>query len=217
MEQAAGGCGPADRGSWDDAHGHFRPWAAITLDRLSHVESDRAKHTAQAVLSERLPRRWAHVQGVAALAASLCHMTSVADQMVAAAWLHDIGYARPFSEAFHPLDGARMVRGGGFSPQVAQLVAYHSCAEVEARERGLLDVLETEFTRPTRQDLALLTYCDMHVAPSGERVTLDERLRQIQLRYGPQHVVSTAMAHAQPELRRIVAQVEEWLAAAESK
>lgn len=53
-----------------------------------------AEHLAQALLQDSLPRRWAHVQGVAAQARSLAPALGTdAELLEAAAWLHDIGYA----------------------------------------------------------------------------------------------------------------------------
>jgi predicted hydrolase (HD superfamily) len=52
----------------------------------------------------------------------------------AAAWLHDNGYAPDLSESgFHPLDGARYLRGRGCSDRMCNLVAYHSSALVACR------------------------------------------------------------------------------------
>ena len=67
--------------------------------------------------------------------------------LVAAAWLHDIGYAPELVETgFHPLDGARYLRRAGVDGQVVSLVAYHSCAQIEAEVRGLGDELASEFS-----------------------------------------------------------------------
>jgi HD superfamily phosphodiesterase len=53
-----------------------------------------AGHLARTLLQEALPRRWAHVQGVAARARGLAPVLGAdADLLEAAAWLHDIGYA----------------------------------------------------------------------------------------------------------------------------
>ena len=71
-----------------------------------------AEHLAQALLQEPLPRRWAHVQGVAARARSLAPVLGAdADLLEAAAWLHDIGYAPGLAvTGLHALDGARYLR-----------------------------------------------------------------------------------------------------------
>ena len=53
-----------------------------------------AQDLARTLLADALPRRWAHVQGVAARARGLAPVLGTdADLLEAAAWLHDIGYA----------------------------------------------------------------------------------------------------------------------------
>jgi hypothetical protein len=71
------------------------PTRLSSLGRMTALASW-AGHLAQALLQEPLPRRWAHVrQGVAARARSLAPVLGTdADLLEAAAWLHDIGYAR---------------------------------------------------------------------------------------------------------------------------
>jgi HD superfamily phosphodiesterase len=71
-----------------------------------------AQQFAQALLQQPLPRRWAHVQGVAARARSLGPVLGTeADLLEAAAWLHDIGYAPGLARTgLHALDGARYLR-----------------------------------------------------------------------------------------------------------
>ena len=98
-----------------------------------------AGHLAQALLQEPLPRRWAHVQGVADRARSLAPVLGGdADLVEAAAWLHDIGYAPGLAvTGFHPLDGARYLRDARHADVLlCRLVAHHSCALIEAEERG---------------------------------------------------------------------------------
>ena len=69
-----------------------------------------AERLARTLLEGPLPRRWAHVQGVAAQARSLAPMLGDdADLLEAAAWLHDIGYAPDLAKTgFHPLDGGSL-------------------------------------------------------------------------------------------------------------
>ena len=59
-----------------------------------------------------LPRRWAHVEGVAAQARGLAPVLGAnTDLLEAAAWLHDIGYAPGLGgTGLHALDGARYLR-----------------------------------------------------------------------------------------------------------
>jgi putative nucleotidyltransferase with HDIG domain len=84
---------------------------------------------AETRLAQVLPRRWRHVRAVAQRARSVATTLSLPDDLLAAAWLHDIGYAPELAETgFHPLDGARFLRRAGVDGQVVSLVAYHSCA-----------------------------------------------------------------------------------------
>ena len=87
--------------------------------------------------------RWTHVQAVAAQARQVSVVLAPEDRpyLIAAAWLHDVGYAPALNRlGFHPVDGARYVRQQG-PKRLASLVAYHSGARFEAEERGLVDAL----------------------------------------------------------------------------
>src|SRR6185295_16873388 len=141
-----------------------------------------AQQLARALLQEPLPRRWAHVQGVAARARSLAPVLGPdTDLLEAAAWLHDVGYAPDLAvTGLHQLDGARYLRDAeGADTILCRLVAYHSCAIVEASERGLAEVLAPEF-QPAPQELSdALTYCDMTTSPDGELVPVERRLAEI--------------------------------------
>lgn len=103
-----------------------------------------AEEMAQEKLADPLPRRWRHVRSVVRRARWVAGKVSLSDELVAAAWLRDIGYAPELMETgFHPLDGARSLRGAGVNGQVVSLVAYHSCAEIDevpgsCRGRSLL-------------------------------------------------------------------------------
>jgi HD superfamily phosphodiesterase len=47
--------------------------------------------------------------------------------LVAAAWLHDIGYAPGLRDTgFHPIDGACHLQAIGWPPAICHLVAHHS-------------------------------------------------------------------------------------------
>src|SRR5271166_3872468 len=115
-----------------------------------------AQQLARALLQEPLPRRWTHVQGVAARARSLAPVLGADGGLLeAAAWLHDIGYAPGLAATgFHPLDGARYLRDTEHADiMLCRLVAHHTCAIIEAGERGLAEVLGLEF-EPAPQELS---------------------------------------------------------------
>jgi HD superfamily phosphodiesterase len=73
------------------------------------------------------------VRPVAGRAKPAAKQLSLSDALVAAAWLHDIGYAPDMVDTgIHPLDGARYLRSVGIDGQIVSLVVYHSCAQIEA-------------------------------------------------------------------------------------
>src|SRR4051794_32755255 len=72
-----------------------------------------ARRESSVLLSEQLPRRWKHVQGVARRAVTAAPLFTEAEGqlLVAAGVLHDVGYSPEIAHArFHPLDGARHLR-----------------------------------------------------------------------------------------------------------
>jgi hypothetical protein len=91
---------------------------------------------------------------------------------------------------------------------LCQLVAYHSCAAIEAEERGLADVLALEFEPAPEALSSMLTYCDMTTSPDGELISADRRLAEIHDRYGPDHLVSRSIHRATPMILRAVDQVQ---------
>jgi hypothetical protein len=171
-----------------------------------------ARDLARTLLEEPLPRRWAHTQGVAGRAESFASAVgSDAQLLQAAAWLHDVGYSPAIAETgFHPLDGARYLRDTEHADaRLCRLVANHSCACIEAEERGLADVLNAEF--PTDDDDPLtspLIYCDMTTDPDGRHVSYDARLTEILSRYGDEDVVNKSMRRAEPSIRKAIDSAE---------
>jgi hypothetical protein len=165
--------------------------------------ADWAAEVARKLLEVPLPRRWDHVQGVAAQSRSLAPILGDdAEMLEAAAWLHDIGYTLELADTgFHPLDGARYLRDVEHAdPMLCRLVANHSCAILEAEERGLADVLSSEFPPPEPKLNDALAYCDMTTTPTGDVVSVHDRLSEIVERYGPQDVVTKFIRKAEPEL-----------------
>jgi putative nucleotidyltransferase with HDIG domain len=151
-----------------------------------------AEGLARTLLEAPLPRRWAHVQGVARRARSLAPVLGAdADLLEAAAWLHDIGYVRQLAATgLHGLDGARYLRDTVRADALlGRLVAHHSCAIIEADERGLADVMYGEFDPAPRAIASVLTFCDMTTSPDEQPVPAGRRLAEIHNRYGSEHLV----------------------------
>ncbi|KAA8884268.1 HD domain-containing protein [Nocardia colli] len=145
-------------------------------------------------LASSLPRRWAHVQGVARRAWLAAGVVDNADTLVAAAWLHDIGYAPELTRTgFAPVDGAEFLHGEGVSDRQCALVANHSCACVETRRRGIE-----------------LKWVD-------ENTTAQERIREVRSRYGDEHVVFLSLQESAPTLLAAVLRTDERLARGASR
>jgi HD domain len=160
-----------------------------------------AEGLARSLLADSLPRRWSHVQGVAARARTLkSPLGADAELLVAAAWLHDIGYLPELAHTgLHGLDGARYLRDVQHAgPMLCRLVAHHSCAVIEAEERRLAHVLTREFTPPPQPLADALTFCDMTTSPDGQPVQVHNRLAEIHDRYGSGHLVSRSIRRATP-------------------
>ena len=151
-----------------------------SLGRMNTLASW-GEQLARALLHEPLPRRWAHVQGVAARARGLAPVLGAdADLLEAAAWLHDIGYAPGLATTgLHQLDGARYLRDAQHADaMLCRLVAHHSCAIIEAGERGLADILSSEFDPAPDVLASVLTCCDMTTSPDGQPVPVEQAARR---------------------------------------
>ena len=157
-----------------------------------------------------LPSRSRHTEGVVSRAVALADTVPARDRptLLAAAWLHDVGYApRLTSTGFHPIDGARHLASLGWSPEICALVAHHSGARFVAELHGLgHEVREFEFAENAVTDA--LTVADQTSGPQGQHLTLDERMHDMLLRHGPDSL--NARAHPQREsyFRRAMARVE---------
>jgi hypothetical protein len=174
---------------------------------VQHVQW--ARDLAERMLADPLPRRWSHVQGVGRKAASIAHVAGDdGDLLICAAWLHDIGYSPDAAATgLHALDGARYLRDVEHAgDRLCRLVAYHSCAHIEAANRGLSDQL-AEF-EPTGDLLAdALTFCDMTTSPDGLPTDVDSRLAEIADRYSEGDVVAESIKAAGPEIRSAAGRV----------
>jgi hypothetical protein len=181
--------------------------------------ADWAEDTARTILQVPLPRRWAHTQGVAAQARTLKPILgNNTNLLIAGAWLHDIGYAPDLVDTgFHPLDGARYLGDTSQADELlCRLVAHHSCAVIEAAQRGLDRTLLREFALIDGELADALIYCDMTTGPDGRQMSVEQRVEEIRSRYAPDHPVSRALAHTAPELVRAVRRIQHRLAKASS-
>lgn len=161
---------------------------------------------------ERLLRplgdRWAHSRAVAAAACEVAAIDVVdGEVLVAAAYLHDIGYAPELHvTGHHGIDGALYLQAIG-CPRLAGLVAHHSGCGAEAAARGL-DKELAGFPHEMSATADALTFCDLVTDPRGRRVSVDDRVSEVTGRYGERHPVARGLLAALPEIRRAIADTE---------
>jgi len=165
------------------------------------AQAERARDLARLLLAESIPRRWSHSQAVGRKAESVAHV--VGDDgpaLVSAAWLHDVGYAPDLVvTGMHQLDGARYLRDVAHADDlVCRLVAHHSCAFIEARNRGLSEQLASEFPPVEGLLSHAITYADMTTTPDGEPTEVEVRLAEILARYGDGDLVAESIREASP-------------------
>ena len=156
-------------------------------------------------------RRWRHTVSVVRRARDLSLGLSDEDRALieAAAWLHDLGYAPAVAAVgFHPLDGARFLRTQGWRQDICDLVAHHSCADVEADRRGAGEALREEFADRPGPVRDVLWGADATIGPAGERLSVDERVREVLSRYGAGSLVAECMVAIAPQLAAALARVE---------
>jgi hypothetical protein len=160
------------------------------------------------------PERWAHTVAVATGADRLAGTVSEdqRDRLVAAAWLHDIGYSPALVAAgFHPLDGAHHLDRLAWPASLSVLVAHHSGARFVAAAAGLAEPLRLY---PFEDSLTMdtLTYADQIVGPGGRPCSPELRMADMLRRHGPDSPNARAHQLRGPYLRAVVARVEGRLA-----
>ena len=160
-----------------------------------------AEDLARYLLAEE-PERLAHTEAVARRAELLTAATS-ADQaplLVAAAWLHDIGYPQPLHQTgFHPVDGARHLQATAWPAVVCDLVAHHSGSRFVAAARGLAEALEPfHFEEDELTDA--LTVADQTAGPHGRPMSVHDRIDDMLTRHGPDSPNARAHSHRGPYL-----------------
>jgi hypothetical protein len=169
-----------------------------------------AADEAERLLSP-LGDRWKHVRAVGERAHSVTAILDPEDRryLVAAAYLHDIGYAPELQRTgLHQLDGARYIWSHG-AERLACLVAHHSEARFEIRLRGFGDELAA-YEREDSWVSDALTYCDLTTGPTGRRITLEDRIAEVEQRYGEGEIVD-ALRQATPFLVDAVERTEDRL------
>ena len=108
----------------------------------------------------------------------------------------------------HALDGACYLRdarhaGAPAMPAGrASLLRHHRSRRTRTRRRP-----EPRVQASAVRASSVLTFCDMTTSPDGEPVPVEQRLAEIQHRYGPGHLISRSIQRATPMILSAVKQV----------
>lgn len=157
----------------------------LQTERVPAIDSttvDRARALAAELLGED-PAIHEHSVRAARCAADLARRIprSRATDVVAAAWLHDIGYAaRTRRTGFHPLDGALFLMAADWPERIVRLVAHHSLAVMEAPFYGVghhLGVIEVV----TGVDSDILTTADLLAGSGSPAPSAEGRIEALRL------------------------------------
>lgn len=168
-----------------------------TLDAVWSIAD--AEAIARDLVGSMEPR-WSHLCAVGRVAEELAATKGIGEHVVAAAWLHDIGYGERINRrGFHPLDGAVFLQSVGAPQDVVALVAWHTGASYEAQQRGLLTQLE-KLPCPDGEDLDALTLVDLATSPTGEPILDVDRIAEILTRYDETDAVHRAILESRPHL-----------------
>ncbi|HWC84408.1 MAG TPA: HD domain-containing protein [Pseudonocardiaceae bacterium] len=174
-----------------------------------------ARRLAHSLLAGPLPHRWRHVRAVAEAARRIQPVFEPdGELLVAAAYLHDIGYSPSLTDTgIHQIDGARFLRAHGAPRRLVDLVAHHSLAVQDAVDQGWSSLL-AEFTDERTAVRDALWFCDMTIGPDGQAFSIRERIVEIGRRYGPDHPKTRIREATAPERLRVARRTQRLLRAA---
>lgn len=184
--------------------GHGVPDVRLRTPQVVDLAEDLARY----VLYEQ-PERIEHTEGVVERAKLLTAAVPAAEAplLVAASWLHDIGYAATVRRTgFHPVDGALVLGEMGWPLEVAALVAHHSGARYVAGVRGLHDALEPfPYVEDPLSDA--VTVADQTAGPHGVAMSINDRMDDMLARHGDDSPNARAHAQRRPYLLAAAARV----------
>lgn len=153
-------------------------------------------------IDENTPR-FNHILGVVEEMESLIYYANLEqiykDELIKTAYLHDIGYSiKLVRTGYEPLDGAMYCLDQQYGSDIVAAIMFHS-GSYESVKRNFPDLLSIYgkynglLTERAKLYIDLITYCDLHRSSTGEPVTYEERMKEIEHRYGYNHNLTLTM------------------------
>jgi len=166
------------------------------LPSMSPLVRD-AQTLAQSLLAHD-PVRLEHVRGAALIAGMAAGAMGVEqpETVVAAAWLHDIGYTPSIAHTgFHPLDGALFLAREGWPDSVVLLVAHHSHAAVIAPYYGVHHHMAVlDHVHGHAEDV--ITFSDLRAGTDGRGADPRDRIDDMRRRHADRTFVPEEIREA---------------------
>ncbi|MHB2023229.1 MAG: antitoxin Xre/MbcA/ParS toxin-binding domain-containing protein [Mycobacteriales bacterium] len=148
-----------------------------------------------------LGERWRHTVTAARHAEQLAGVLPSTERaaLIAAVWLHDIGYAPALAATgLHHLDAA-LTLDGLIPARVVGLVAHHSAGDAEAELCHMSIALDC-FPGEHSAISDALTYCDLTSGPEGRPMRPADAIDDAIRRFGTDHVVARALQARRADL-----------------
>lgn len=157
-----------------------------------------AREVARLGFEFALPERWARLEALAAKVEETGRAAGLddeaLDQVVSAAYLHQVGLLHPDLFQFYPLDGALWLQPLA-DPMVVSLVAWQGTSMVMAALVGLSSELEM-VPMPDETMAEVLAYGLLTTGRDGADVTREQLLVELRARHGVDAVPVLALEAA---------------------
>ncbi len=169
---------------------------------------------AQEEMEKTLPRRWSHVKGYTEFAREIArYFVPDDDLLVACGALAAVGFAPQHAKlGYGPVDSAHLLQSLQVPIRAIALAINYDAVAIEAEVRGFSAYLAA-FPDERSVVRDAVWYCDLRVGPDGQRMTLEERLAEIAIRYGDDPPMAQYLVRARDELYGAVERTEAHLAA----
>jgi len=118
-------------------------------------------------------------------ASSRCEKYDNANEMFVLGFLHDVGYEFSDKQEDHAQNGGEILKEQRY--KYWKEVYYHGYPQNEYISK----------------ELALLNYADMTTGPRGENMSVDERIKDIKIRYGENSYQALAAKELADSLRQV--------------
>lgn len=165
---------------------------------------EEAKQLVDTLLADNL-NRTAHIYGVVSIVKDLCVQYGLSEEetnlAIQSAYLHDIGYAEDLNlNNFHAVDGFEFLKKNGWHDVVSMVALHHTYSGLLAKmSREDLTHYYSKYplTEEFMKYFFIVTEADLQTSGKGITVSFEERIADIQDRYGAVNVITKHILEVQ--------------------